>query len=160
LNASAEALTFTNTLLSTIRLQEHLGARIIISTLEPSISSGLLDLSSVTIVHRFTSPEWLRSLRTHLAAAATDLLGERPVKGEGFDKGRDTRNKNNTAEKIFIEIVGLKVGDALLFAPSAVVDLEVRDDRDIGLKRLGTEHLKINIRARLTTDRGKSVMAG
>jgi hypothetical protein len=87
------------------------------------------------------------SLRAHLAAAATDLLLERPVKGEGSDKGRDTRTKNNTAEKIFKEIVGLKVGEALLFAPSAVVDLEVRDDRDIALKRLGTGHLKINIRA-------------
>jgi hypothetical protein len=39
---SFEALTFTNTLLSTIRIQRHLGARIIISTLEPSISSALL----------------------------------------------------------------------------------------------------------------------
>jgi hypothetical protein len=105
MNASAEALTSTDTPLSTIQLQRHLGARIIISTQEPSLSSALLDLSSVSIVHRFTSPEWLRTLRAHLAATATDLLVEGPKE---FDKGGDTRGKNSTAKKIFNEIVGLR----------------------------------------------------
>jgi hypothetical protein len=34
----------------------------------------IYDLSSVTIVHRFTSPEWLRSLKSHLAGVASDFL--------------------------------------------------------------------------------------
>ena len=44
---------------------------------EPTISPSLLDLSSVTIVHRFTSPEWLRSLKEYLAAAASDLINQK-----------------------------------------------------------------------------------
>src|SRR5204863_353082 len=57
-------------LLQVIRLQRHLGTRVIISTQEPSISPKLLDLCSVTIVHRFTSPDWLKTLRRHLAGAS------------------------------------------------------------------------------------------
>ena len=72
MNTSADALTFTNNLLSTIRLQRHLGARVIISTQEPTISPVLLDLSNVTIVHRFTSPQWLQTLKGHLAGVAAD----------------------------------------------------------------------------------------
>ncbi|KAH8772402.1 hypothetical protein BGZ57DRAFT_984554 [Hyaloscypha finlandica] len=59
MDASVEVLTFTNTLLATVRLQRHLGAQIIVSTQEPTISPALLDLCSVTIVHRFTSPATL-----------------------------------------------------------------------------------------------------
>ena len=59
MDASVEVLTFTNTLLATVRLQRHLGAQIIVSTQEPTISLALLDLYSVTIVHRFTSPATL-----------------------------------------------------------------------------------------------------
>ncbi len=67
--------------------------------------------------------------------------------------------KSNAAGPIFCEIVGLKLGEALLFALSAVVGLEIRDDGDIAPKRLGARYLKIHIRARLTGDGGKSVMA-
>jgi hypothetical protein len=102
MNNSAEALTFTNTLLSTIRLQRHLGTRIIISTQEPSISSALLDLSSVTIVHRFTSPEWMRCLQAHLAAAAIDVLVSRSERTEK-DCGE---GELSIKEKIFNKIVG------------------------------------------------------
>lgn len=70
MNKSVEASSLTESLLSIIRLQRHLGVRIIISTQEPTISPRLLDLSSVTIVHRFTSPEWLRALEQHLTGAA------------------------------------------------------------------------------------------
>jgi hypothetical protein len=146
MNRSAEALTFTDTLLSTIRLQRHLGARVIISTQEPTISSALLDLSSVTIVHRFTSPEWLRTLRAHLAAAATDLLASEADEREGEISAR-----NNT----FSEIVQLRVGEALLFAPSGVICLSIGG----GQRRLGARYVKITVRERLTHDGGKSVMA-
>jgi hypothetical protein len=56
MNESGEASALTEQLLATIRLQRHLGARVIISTQEPTVSPRLLDLCSVTIVHRFTSP--------------------------------------------------------------------------------------------------------
>ncbi len=59
---SQECAALTEALLATIRLQRHLGARVIISTQEPTISPKLLDLCSVTVVHRFTSPDWLNAL--------------------------------------------------------------------------------------------------
>ncbi|KAK3331156.1 hypothetical protein B0H66DRAFT_598651 [Apodospora peruviana] len=57
MNELAECQTLTENLLSTIRLQRHLGARVLIATQEPTISHKLLDLCSVTVVHRFTSPD-------------------------------------------------------------------------------------------------------
>lgn len=61
MNDSGDSSALTDNLLETIRLQRHLAVRIIISTQEPTISPKLLDLCSITIVHRFTSPEWLRT---------------------------------------------------------------------------------------------------
>ncbi|KAI9826625.1 MAG: hypothetical protein M1832_006221 [Thelocarpon impressellum] len=159
MNASGEASAFTNTLLSTIRLQRHLNARIIISTQEPTISPALLDLSSSTIVHRFTSPEWFHSLKRHLAAAASDLL---PPDGEtDRDDNHDGRfkGKDSVAKRIFDDVVKLRVGEALLFSPSAMVALDTGEGGDTMARRLGAGYLKIRVRARVTADGGKSVMA-
>lgn len=68
---SAESQALTNSLLETIRLQRHLGVRVLVSTQEPTVSTKLLDLCSVTVVHRFTSPDWLRTLRAHLAGISS-----------------------------------------------------------------------------------------
>ena len=141
---SADALTFTETLLSTIRLQRHLGTRVIVSTQEPTISPKLLDLCSITIVHRFTSPEWLCTLKQHLAAAS--------------DLGDET-NGEPLGKSIFPKIVGLNVGEALLFSPSATVGVETGEQGIPKVKRLGLKYLKVKIRSRLTTDGGKSVIA-
>ncbi|CAG8983569.1 hypothetical protein HYALB_00009889 [Hymenoscyphus albidus] len=153
MNASAEASALTETLLSTIRLQRHLGARIIISTQEPTISPKLLGLSSVTIVHRFTSPEWLRTLEAHLAGAASYAVED------GEESGEAKRSKKSLSKQIFTDIVKLRVGEALLFSPTAVTGLEANVKGDRELKRLGAAYLKIRVRARLTTDGGKSIMA-
>jgi hypothetical protein len=112
MNESAEAQTFTGTLLSTIRLQRHLGARIIICTQEPTISPALLDLCSITVVHRFTSPEWMQSLKAHLAAVAPDMTDQASDVGDrhaDLAKARITGAKNHTASIIFREIVGLRI---------------------------------------------------
>lgn len=162
MNASAEADTLTSTLLTTVRLQRHLGARIIISTQEPTISPSLLDLSSVTIVHRFTSPDWLRSLKEHLAAAASDLIDQKPqVKNvEEVSHGHPNKNsKETTSQRIFGDIVMLRVGEALLFSPNAIVGLEKGPEGTTVTERLGKGYLKIRVRKRLTTDGGKSDMA-
>ena len=156
MNTSAEALTLTNALLSTVRLQRHLGARIIISTQEPTISSALLDLSSVTIVHRFTSPEWLRSLKSHLAGVASNLLDEEEDEEKTVVR---PKGKLTIASKVFKEVVKLRVGEALLFAPTAMVGLDADNEGALALRRLAAGFLKIRIRTRLTTDGGKSVMA-
>ena len=91
--AESASSSFTETLLSIIREQRHLGARVIISTQEPTISTKLLDLSSMTIVHRFTSPHWLQTLKSHLAA----------VSSVTDDDGRDLK-------QLFKKIVELEAG--------------------------------------------------
>ncbi|KAK0124580.1 hypothetical protein ONS95_009529 [Cadophora gregata] len=149
MNAGSEASTLTNTLLSSIRLQRHLGARVFISTQEPSISPKLLDLCSITVVHRFTSPDWLRCLRSHLAALDNDeeVLG----------------NPKAKLDNVFNQIVRLKVGQALLFAPSAIVDVKKAEvESGIGkdeIQRLGIGYLRVKIRDRVTADGGRSVLA-
>lgn len=155
MNDSAEAQTLTETLLSTIRLQRHLGARIIISTQEPTISPDLLDLCSVTIAHRFTSPEWMRSLKAHLAAAAPDM-----TEAEPGDRDADAISgaKALTSATIFKKIVGLEVGEALLFSPSAMVGVDVGGGGG-SYGRLAGGFLKVRVRSRLTTDGGKSKLA-
>ncbi|KAL8685586.1 MAG: hypothetical protein Q9218_007668, partial [Villophora microphyllina] len=64
------SMAFTESLLSVIRLYRHYGARVVIATQEPTISPRLLDLCSMTIVHRFTSPDWMLALKAHLAGAS------------------------------------------------------------------------------------------
>lgn len=149
MNAGAEASSLTNTLLSAIRLQRHLGTRVFISTQEPTISPKLLDLCSMTIVHRFTSPDWLSELRRHLASLDND---------ENSPEKSKVRLMN-----IFNQIVKLRVGEALLFAPSAIIGVEKKrsenGSEETDMQRLGIGYLKIKIRARVTSDGGRSVFA-
>lgn len=81
----------TKELSSLVRQQRHLGMRVIISTqgtrltvwavqtcltplIEPTVVPPvLLDLCSVAILHRFSSPSWLSHVEKHVAARmATD----------------------------------------------------------------------------------------
>lgn len=70
MNKSLAATNFTNRLLTTIREQRHNSTRVIISTQEPTLSDKLLDLCSVTIVHRFFHPPGSRRSRITWAAPA------------------------------------------------------------------------------------------
>lgn len=146
MNAGPEAASLTNTLLSSIRLQRHLGTRVFISTQEPTVSTKLLDLCSITVVHRFTSPEWLRCLKSHLAA-----LGRAEV---------DDSSQNKILKSTFNRIVSLRTGEALLFAPSAIIGTKIGKEGEAGMEKLGSKYLKIKVRGRITNDGGKSVMAG
>ncbi|KAG5975974.1 hypothetical protein E4U55_007517 [Claviceps digitariae] len=130
---SAESQALTESLLATIRLQRHLGARVIIATQEPTISPKLLDLCSVTIVHRFTSPDWLHSLKKHLAAAALPGLttsssssssSSISSSSQSSEHGAPTTDQPNSSDALtalFARIVALRQGEALLFCPSALV---------------------------------------
>ena len=141
MTSNAAATAFTDKLLQLIRQQRHLATRVVISTQEPTISPRLLDLCSVTIVHRFTSPEWFRTLREHLAGVSTlDELG-------GVMK-RDGRS-------IFSEIVELEPGEALMFSPSAMLETVEGE----APRKLGMEWLKVRFRRRLTEDGGRSILA-
>ena len=138
----------TESLLSVIRQQRHLAARVIISTQEPTISPKLLDLCSMTIVHRFTSPAWLHALRSHLA-------GVSPF--EDDHQGRDIK-------EIFQKIVKLEAGEALLFSPSTMLSLKEGDAAEVKAfqtEKLGMGYLKMRVRNRLSpeADGGRSIMA-
>lgn len=152
---SVEARNFTDTLLSTVRLQRHLGARILISTQEPTISSDLLSLCSVTIVHRFSSPAWLRALKEHVAAAA---LGTRSNGDTAATTEEDLAAPEISGKfSLFYRIVNLRVGEALLFSPGAALCSSAETPGSPDLNRLGAGYLVIKIRQRLTEDGGKSV---
>ncbi|KAK1141817.1 hypothetical protein N8T08_008482 [Aspergillus melleus] len=155
MNSSAEASAFTNTLLSVVRLQRDLGVRVIISTQEPAISTALLNLCFVTVVHRFTSPEWLRFLRHHLAGAVDNCFALTP----GSENELGDCTEKGEAEPLLTKIVRLGVGQALLFAPTVTVRTTVADDGKMTIHQLGAKHLTIKVRARLTDDGGKSVLS-
>ncbi len=122
----------SESLLSIIRQQRHFGARVIISSQEPTISPRLMDLCSMTMVHRFTSPEWFGVLRRHIST------------------GEEQKNP----DELFRRILNLRVGEALLFAPSAL--LYCADGRTP--ERLGSDLLQMKMRKRVTWDGGKSVV--
>ena len=187
---SAECQVLTESLLSTIRLQRHLGARVIISTQEPTISPKLLDLCSVTIIHRFTSPDWLASLSKHVAGASlyapeTDALQDAELTGSADEQSsRDSSTLGHMSLKgsrdmkvLFGEILGLRTGEALVFAPSAIIGVRrigqqspETPDHDSHKSQfngshghemlyLGSGFLKVRVRRRVTEDGGRSVMA-
>lgn len=166
---SQECTALTEALLATIRLQRHLGARVVISTQEPTISPKLLDLCSVTVVHRFTSPDWLAALRKHLAGVsaggrllekARRLNMSEDEEGEDEGAGGVVLGDADPSMELFSRIVDLRVGEALVFAPSAVVGVRRRKDGGVGgVKRLAHGVLKVRVRNRTTADGGRSIMA-
>jgi len=121
-NPGAKALN--KTLLMTIRLQRHYGAHIIISTQEPTLLTDLIALCSVTIIHRFSSPEWFAAINRHI-----------PIDAE-------EHHMNISA------IESLKTGSALVYSPNTI--LGTLDDGTFikGPGRL----LKLSVRKRKTSD--------
>ncbi|KAI1388151.1 uncharacterized protein F4822DRAFT_303706 [Hypoxylon trugodes] len=171
---TAECETLTNNLLSAIRLQRHLGARIIISTQEPTISPKLLDLCSITIVHRFTSPSWLGILTKHLAGISalskvtkSNTTNQRDRQQDRNEVSTDTRDtvisSDDSILMLFSQIVELKTGEALVFAPNAMISSGERiipGEEMIGaFNRQAHQVMRIIVRSRITTDGGQSVMA-
>lgn len=132
--SAANALT--ETFLAIIRQQRHLGVRIIISTQEPTISPRLIDLCSLTIIHRFTSPQWYKTIENHV-----------PMKCE---------SANQEGERIpgdFHRIASLGTGEAIVFASSAHVI-----EGDDAVINTSHETFKMKIRSRVTWDGGKSIV--
>ncbi|KAJ4377930.1 hypothetical protein N0V83_000760 [Neocucurbitaria cava] len=124
------SLVLTEYLKTLIRLQRHKGARVIVSTQEPTVSTDLIALCSTTIIHRFTSPAWYAALKKHINAMDDD-------------------------KAIMEQIEGLETGEALIYSPTAV--LGKNDDGT--LEKATGRLLKLNIRMRVTSDGGESVMA-
>lgn len=133
---SPAAKALTETFLTIIRQQRHLGVRIIISTQEPTISPRLIDLCSLTMIHRFTSPEWYKTIEKHvpIARGSTGQHSERILDG-------------------FHRIASLRTGEAIVFASSAHL---VGEDGTV----INTSHetFKMMIRNRVTWDGGRTIM--
>lgn len=136
LNASAAATVFTDHLLTTIREQRHNSTRVIIATQEPTLSEKLLDLCSVSIIHRFSSPAWFKSIKNHLGGA-TSLMGD-----------------EEDSKEIMEEIVNLDTGESLVFSPSSYLCTDNGQ-----AKKLGTGVVRMRTRLRIGDDGGNSKMA-
>lgn len=144
MTSTDSASVFTENLLQVIRQQRHLATRVIIATQEPTVSPKLLDLCTMTVVHRFTSPDWFASLRTHLAGIS----------------GLDDESQRNSKD-IFKAIVNLRTGEALVFSATAMLDV-VTPTTGQGspvAQKLGLGYIKMWVRKRLTVDGGRSIMA-
>lgn len=132
------AKALTETLLNIIRQQRHLGVRLIISTQEPTISPRLIDLCSITIIHRFSSPEWYNVIQKHVT------LGDQSSQGKLLDDPDETDG--------LYHISSLRTGEALVFAPSATL---IDEDHAI----MDTKHraFKLAVRKRITWDGGQTI---
>ncbi|KAF2649159.1 hypothetical protein K491DRAFT_611390 [Lophiostoma macrostomum CBS 122681] len=114
-----------------IRMQRHYGARVIISTQEPTLLTDLIALCSITVVHRFSSPEWFAALQKHIPIA-------------GFERGESLKN-----------IEALRTGTALVYSGNAV--LGKNEDGSL-VKGVG-KMLRVSVRKSVTADGGISVTA-
>ena len=101
MNKSLTATNFTDRLLTTIREQRHNGIRVIICTQEPTLSDKLLDLCSVTIVHRFTSPAWFDVIKAHIGGASSYAADKQ------------------AQQQLMLDIMGLQTGQSFVFSPSS-----------------------------------------
>jgi len=119
----------TKSLLTLIREQRHLAMRVIVSTQEPTvILSVILDLCSVMVLHRFSSPRWWEYIIRHVSAE---------ISSDAFDK-----------------VVSLQTGEAIVLSPSGLTML----DNGTTLGRFGRLYIVMKTRKRVTVDGGTSVL--
>ncbi|KAG1832977.1 hypothetical protein EV424DRAFT_1622478 [Suillus variegatus] len=132
----------TKSLLTLTREQRHLAMRVIISTQEPTVVPPvLLDLCTVAILHRFSSPSWWEHLAKHVSA---DI----------------------SAEDAFDRVVKLQTGEAIVLAPSGLgVFPDIPDAARMGhvvpvpkLGQFGRRYVLVKTRRRITRDGGASVL--
>lgn len=139
-NSEANPSNFVRLLCSIIRQQRHLGARVIVSTQEPTlIPSSILGLLSWIVCHRFQSLSWVDFLGKYVPqprrqTESSDMLGD----------GYDWKDR----------VMSLQTGQALLFSPGTMLL-----SRNGDVRPLGTGYLKIRIRPRITSDGGVSIFA-
>ncbi|KAF1965166.1 hypothetical protein BU23DRAFT_561342 [Bimuria novae-zelandiae CBS 107.79] len=141
---------FTEKLLRTVREQRHQAVRVVVATQEPGINPQLLDLCSITMVHRCTSPAWFKVLKQHIAALYLNALPSSVI--AGADDETNEISKDDKA--LFEEIVRLQLGESLLFCPTAAVTVVGE-----GIGRMEGGYVKFKTRQRITADGGKSKLA-
>jgi len=138
----------TKCLLTLAREQRHLAMRLIISTQEPTVVPPvLLDLCTVAILHRFSSPSWWEHLAKHVSA---DI----------------------SADDAFDRVVRLETGEAIVLAPSGFgvfpdgpqVSVAQGTQRVVAsiqipkLNQFGRRYILMKTRRRITKDGGASIL--
>jgi len=138
----------TKCLLTLAREQRHLAMRLIISTQEPTVVPPvLLDLCTVAILHRFSSPSWWEHLAKHVSA---DI----------------------SADDAFDRVVRLETGEAIVLAPSgfgvfpdgpqaSVTQGTQRTVASVQIPKLnqfGRRYILMKTRRRVTKDGGASIL--
>jgi hypothetical protein len=152
---SNSAKEFTEKLLRTVREQRHNATRVVVATQEPGIREQLLDLCSLTMVHRCTSPAWFAVLKKHVGALYLGRIGG-GAEGEVEEKEQEKEGAGAKGDRaLFQEIVRLRLGESLLFCPTAAVTVM---GGVIGKMHEG--YVKFKTRQRVTADGGKSKLAG
>ncbi|KAG2339154.1 hypothetical protein BDR05DRAFT_939298 [Suillus weaverae] len=136
----------TKALLTLTREQRHLGMRVIISTQEPTVVPPvLLDLCTVAIMHRFSSPAWWDHLARHISADVS------------VDAAFDTVVKLQTGQAIVLAPSGLGV-----FPEDAEITDPMRTEGDtptvLKMSQFGRRYIIMKTRARVTKDGGASVL--
>jgi hypothetical protein len=139
---NAATKQFTGKLLKAIREQRHNRARIVIATQEPTLDTSLLDLCSITMVHRCSSPAWFQVLKKHVAGLYLSSL-------DGGDTDRKTVDRD-----LMRQIVGLKLGESLLFCPTAAMKVEEKK-----VVRMLDTFVTLRTRQRFTADGGRTKLA-
>ncbi|KAJ7875723.1 hypothetical protein B0H14DRAFT_3547050, partial [Mycena olivaceomarginata] len=128
---NSDSARLTQSVSNIIRLQRHLATRVIIATQEPTIiPPTILDLASIIICHRFSSPAWCTHLARHVSAGSESASW-------------------------YQQVMLLPTGGALVFSPTALI---TADDHG-GVVLLGRDYLKLRVRPRLTLDGGASLLA-
>ncbi|PQE22832.1 P-loop containing nucleoside triphosphate hydrolase protein [Rutstroemia sp. NJR-2017a BBW] len=170
------AKQLTDHLKSIIRQQRHFGARVIVSTQEPLLLSDIIALASITVMHRFSSPEWFAVLKRHIPMIVVGNKDDGLARGHMNDKGDEGNDSdglgakehmplsknydhdyNHTHDDILLrqKIERLRTGEALVYAAGAVLDVLEDGELVKGTGRL----LEVNIRKRVTADGGRSILS-
>ncbi|KAI0771995.1 hypothetical protein BD413DRAFT_50205 [Trametes elegans] len=127
----------TKALIALTRQQRHLAMRVILSTQEPTaLPPVLIELCSIAILHRFSSPAWWEAIAKHVSA---DLVDD-----DAFD-----------------HVVRLKTGEAVILAPAGLGMLPLSSkslDNKTRLTSFGRRYLLARTRRRVTMDGGASRM--
>ena len=128
------ARVLTQQLLAIIRLQRHCNTRVIVATQEPTVSPLLIGLTSVKIIHQFSSVDWYQALDKHL-----------PQRNGGDPDSDHVETRKRTH---FDQIAQLQRGEAVVFDPSAILGGRItRNYSQLGLQGLITLGNNINLSA-------------
>ncbi|OBZ76112.1 hypothetical protein A0H81_03802 [Grifola frondosa] len=161
LSAEKGSSGLTKELLSLIRQQRHQAMRVIISTQEPTVVPPvLLDLCSVAILHRFSSPAWWEHVAKHVSADVDS--------SEAFDKVVNLqvraalKFRKMTSRTLTMNTPLRQTGQAIVLAPSGLGMFRDRSDPLTGarcsLGQFARRCVLVKTRKRITKDGGASVL--